>query len=102
MGDFVKECTLASEYLKLNERWAKAKPDVISDNTIKFLGDIYPECKSNVDKQAKLMELTASSKHTVYAWINKSRNDVKIPLIKLCMIAETLNIDIYEFLTEKE
>ena len=34
--------------------------------------------------------------------MNKSREDVKVPIIKLCMIAEALNIDVQLFLTEEE
>ena len=71
---------IASEYLKLTEFWDAAKQETISENVRKVLEEKFPECQ------------------TVYAWMNKSRNNVKVPLIKLCMIANELDVDVLELL----
>lgn len=90
---------MANEYLKLTEVWEKASKEAIAENVRKFLEEKNPECQNSFNAiWQKLMDITGSKKHTVYAWLNKSRNDVKIPLLKLCMIADELDVDIFEFL----
>ena len=90
---------IASEYLKLTEFWDAANQETISENVRKVLEEKIPECRDSFNAVwNKLMEITGSNKHTVYAWMNKSRNNVKVPLIKLCMIANELNVDVLELL----
>lgn len=96
---------IAKEFLMLTKQWENSKPETIADNVEKRLIElieIYPECTVRSVMYDILSEMTGSSKHTVYAWFNKSRNRIKIPLIKLCLIAEELNTDIKSFLMEGE
>lgn len=89
---------VAEEYLRLTEVWNNTDKETIINNTIKHLCDKFPECKAFNERHRKLAELTQSNKHTAYAWLNLSRDNVKIPLLKLCMIAEALDVDVMEFL----
>lgn len=93
---------LAREYLQLNELWSKTDKNIISDNVRKYIGDNIPECQNSFNVLwDNLVEITGSTRYTVYAWLNRSRSNVKIPLLKLCMIADKLNVDIIEFLVDK-
>ena len=91
--------SIAQEYLELTSLWNDAKSDIIANNIEKHFKRKYPESSGFA---AKLSEITGSSKHTVYAWFNKSRGNAKVPLVKLCMIAQDFNIDIMELLTEEQ
>lgn len=89
---------IAQEYLELTSMWNDAKSDTISANVERYFSRKYPESSGFA---SKLSEITGSSKHTVYAWFNKSRGNAKVPLTKLCMIAQDFEIDIIELLTEE-
>lgn len=96
---------IAKEFLLLTKQWEDSKPETIATNVEKRLVElveIYPECTVRAVMYDILSEVTKSSKHTVYAWFNKSRDRIKIPLAKLCMIAEELNADVNSFLMEEE
>lgn len=91
---------VAEEYLQLTELWNTAQKETIINNIVRYLGKKYPECEMFQEQCAKLAELTQSNRHTVYAWLNRSRDNVKIPLIKLCIVAEALNTDVIDFLKQ--
>lgn len=93
---------ITNEFLSLTGKWEKASPKTIAGNTEKQLTQKYPECRVHSVMYNKLSDMTGSSKHTVYAWFNQSRGNVKIPLVKLCMIAENLRVDVQDFLMEDE
>lgn len=82
----------ASRILELQQKWNVADKDTITDNIEKYLIRKYPACRNLEIKLEKLMEITGSKKETVYAWVNRGRQDVKIPFLKLCMVAEYLNV----------
>lgn len=90
---------IAAEVLALNELWDKTDKSVIADNVEKFLYAKHPECQTSFKaKMERLMEYSGSQKQTVYAWVNRSRGNVKVPFLKLCMIANALDVDIKELL----
>lgn len=86
----------AKDILMLNEMWKKAGSNTITDNIIRLLEE--NGLKTFSEKLEKLIEITGSSKHAVYAWLNHGRTDVKIPFLKLCTIAEFYGIDILRLL----
>lgn len=53
-----------------------------------------------VDRYIALPSITNRSKHTVMSWFQ--REEKKIPLIDLCVIAEYLHYNIYSFFKTKE
>lgn len=89
---------MAEEILNLNELWSNTSKDIIIENIEQALSLRFPECVNFNDKIAKIMMCTDASLHTVYAWMNRSRENVKIPFLKLCALADELKIDVTEFL----
>lgn len=93
---------LATEILNINELWESTDKVTIAENVEYFLRRKFPECKAYNIKMKKLEEITGSQKNTIYAWINRSRINVKVPLLKLCKIASTLNVDIKEMFVQRK
>ena len=46
----------------------------------------------------KLIDITKSKKDSIYSWLNRSRENVKVPLLKLCMLAVALDVNVSDFL----
>lgn len=92
---------IATEILNVNELWENADKITIAENVEYFLCKKFPECKAYKVKMEKLEEITGSQKDTIYAWINRSRGRVKVPLLKLCKIASYLNVDIREMFIQR-
>ena len=88
----------ADDVLMLEERWKNTNKDTIVDNMEKYLIRFNPECKKYNTKIKTLMEISGEKEQTVYAWINRSRKEVKIPFLKLCKIASALNIGVEDIL----
>ena len=86
----------AEKIIEIHEKWINTSSNVIADNLNNILD------KMGYNTWAKKMELlsriTDSSKHTTYAWLNHGRKNVKIPFLKVCMIAKELKIDINKIL----
>lgn len=88
------------EYIRLTDAWNKAEKGVIIDNLERIVG--YPVRGNKGDYRInQLVKITGVSKHTVIAWMNRSRSNVKPPLYHLCMIAEYYSLDIDILLTGK-
>lgn len=92
----------AAEVLQFNKDWENTSKITIADNVEKYLYMKYPECQTSFNvKMEKLIEITKSKHQTVYSWINRSRENVKFPLLKLCMLAVDLGVNVGNFLDEK-
>lgn len=92
---------LAQEVLSLLEKWSNTDKEIVIENIEVCLYAKYPECAAHwQEKINKIAEITDSKPNTVYAWFNRGRWDVKVPLLKLCAIAIDLDIDIYKLLSE--
>lgn len=90
---------LPHQILRLNTQWENTDKGVIATNLERYIEEKYPdECQSCDDRMRKLMFITNSKKQTVYSWLNRSRTNVKIPFLKLCVIADYLKMDIESFL----
>ena len=89
---------VAKEYIELTDAWNNTSKETMVNNVLNLLCERYPECNTFSGRNRKLEEITNSKKEAVYAWVNLSRSDVRIPLLKLCMIAVELNVDVMEFL----
>lgn len=92
---------IAAEILNINELWEGADKVTIAENVEYFLCQKFPECKAYKIKMEKLEEITGSRRDSIYAWINRSRGRVKVPLLKLCKIALALNVDIKEMFVHR-
>lgn len=85
------------DILMLNELWNNTDSNTITNNVIRLLEN--NGCKSFSERWQKLSEITGSTKHAVYAWLNHGRSNVKIPFLKLCTIAEVYGIEVSKLLT---
>lgn len=93
--------SLAARILSANKQWEQTSKATIAENVEQYLYVKFPECKTSYKvKMEKLQEISGSQKNTVYAWVNRSREDVKVPFIKLCKIAKALDVDIEDMLKE--
>ncbi len=92
----------ANIVLELQEKWEHTDKNTIMDNLERFLIAKYPECRGFDTKLEKLMDISGAKKHTVYAWVNRSRENVKVPFLKLCEIAKTLDVDVDILLSHAE
>ncbi|MCI5655013.1 MAG: hypothetical protein MR300_00965 [Ruminococcus sp.] len=87
----------SKDILMLNELWNNTDSNTITNNVIQLLEN--NGCQSFSERWQKLSEITGSTKHAVYAWLNHGRSNVKIPFLKLCIIAEVYGIEISKLLT---
>lgn len=95
--------SLSAEILSLNKLWEQMSKATIAENVEKYLYIKFPECKTSYNsKMEKLQEISGSQKNTVYAWVNRSRKNVKVPFLKLCKIADALDVDIQDLLKEND
>lgn len=85
------------DILILNALWVRTDSNTITDNVENLL--ISNGCKTFSERWNKLTEITSSTKHAVYAWLNRGRTNVKIPFLKLCKIAEKYDVEINTLLT---
>lgn len=89
----------AAQVLQFNSQWENTNQSVIADNVEKYLYAKYPECKESYNaKMDKLIDITKSKKDSIYSWLNRSRENVKVPLLKLCMLAVALDVNVSDFL----
>ena len=94
------EKTTAQIFMDITELWENTPKSVMIDNIERFLGysTTFRGHKDNT-RLKELENITDSSRHTVNAWMNRSRENVKVPLLKLCKISEYLGITIEELLS---
>lgn len=92
---------IATEILNINELWEATDKITIAENVEYFLCNKFTDCSTYNAKMEKLKEITGSRKDTIYAWINRSRGNVKVPFLKLCKIASELDVDIREMFIKR-
>lgn len=70
--------------------------NIVIDNLEKFY-KTSDELLAHHDnsRQVRIMELCNCTLQTYYAWFNRSRMNVRIPLASLCLMADDINIDIF-------
>lgn len=89
----------AKVVLTLEDKWQQTDKVFITERVEQYLPLKYPECAERYEARAEsLMKIAGVGYHTACAWLNRSRTNVKIPLLKLCMIAENLGVDVNTFL----
>lgn len=96
----------AKECLQLHEMWENASKETIAANVNALFGysstanpERHPASRFN-RRTAILCALTNTKRYTVLGWFNKCRDEVKVPLLKLCVIADTFDVDIAVFFSE--
>ena len=104
--------SIASEILHYYKLWEDTDKQYLVSQIEKYMAEAYPECTKQPEHRAsrgaasalisRLMHITDSKKDSVYSWLNISREKVKIPFFKLCMLADALNVELSEFLLKEE
>lgn len=94
----------AKEYLELTAMWEDTPKSVVANNVNMLFGycDGYKissplNCRTRI-----LCAITGTAKYTVLAWMNCHREEVKIPLHKLCVIAEVFDVDIQNLMSKDD
>lgn len=87
----------AREFIRLVNLYDETPKAVITDNINRAFGYFGERSAYRpYNRRTKLLcTLTDSQPYTVLGWMNKSR-DVKIPLLKLCYVADVLGVDILD------
>ena len=89
----------AAQVLQFNSQWESTNKSIIADNVEKYLYVKYPECRASYSaKMEKLIEITKCKKDAIYSWLNRSRENVKVPLLKLCILAVALDVNVGDLL----
>lgn len=72
--------------------------DIIVDNVERYYGTSEEMLsKHSNERQTRVMGICGCSKQTYYAWFNRSRVNVKIPMIELCKLADNAGVEVFEF-----
>ncbi|HJI48817.1 MAG TPA: hypothetical protein OIL97_04615 [Oscillospiraceae bacterium] len=87
----------AKQVLEFKELWDKTNQAIIADSVEYFLFKKYIICDTSTSRIKKIVEITGSKQETVRSWLNKSRENVKFPLLKLCELSVALGVDVGEF-----
>ena len=93
-----RQMKIEKEILELYALWDATQSHVIAENVEKKIFEVH-NIKNWEEKLKTLANLTGSSNHAVYAWMNRGRERVKIPFIKLCMIAQEYGLSMRDLLT---
>lgn len=85
-------------YIRAYDLQLEMDKDIVIDNLELFYGTSREilDHHSN-ERQQRIMTLTGCTLQTYYAWFNRSRKNVKIPLQYLCMMAIDCNTDLFFF-----
>lgn len=73
-------------YIRAVEMQHNTDKDIVLNNIREYFEKGYGDV---------CMEICGCKKDTYYAWFNRSRKNVKIPLLSLCKIAEYLNVNVF-------
>jgi len=72
--------------------------DIIVDGVEKYYGTSEEMLASHSnERKTKVMEICNCNPQTYYAWFNRSRTNVKIPMIELCKLADNAGVEVFEF-----
>jgi len=90
---------MARNYIELTDLWESTPKSVMADNIERYFGYSMMFRGHKDDTRIKeLTSITGATNHAVSAWLNRSRENVKVPLYKLCKIADYLDIDVRQLL----
>lgn len=108
IGDFLIENELcnyppdsAKFYIKAYDLQAEVDKETVLNNIEKYYGTTEKiMAHHSNERQNKIMKICDCKQQTYYAWFNRSRKNVKIPLIPLCKLAYEAGIDVFDLFRE--
>ena len=94
----------ARECLELHALYESTPKEVVASNINRIFGYYDIERTTSRfnpgNKRTRVLcKITDTCRYTVLGWMNLSREDVRIPLLKLCVIAETFGVNITDLLS---
>ncbi len=89
---------LAKEIISAENCWRNTSKETLINNILNLLHNAGYDTFTK--QWNRLSEITNSGKQTSYAWLNSSRQNVKIPFLKLCMVAAAYESDLVELMKE--
>lgn len=93
----------AEIFIRASELQYNTDKNIVIDNLERFYGtseEILAH-HSN-ERQVRVMNVCCCAQQTYYAWFNRSRKNVRIPLISLCQMAVDCGVDIFYLFEEHE
>lgn len=75
---------------------------IVLDNLELYLGksETLAAQRSSL-RRLTLESITGANRNTINAWMNRSRLNVKIPLVSLCKLAKYLDVDVLDLMKKK-
>lgn len=75
--------------------------NIVINNIEKYYGTTEELLMHHSNKrQVRVMEICGCERHSYYAWFNRSRTNVKIPLIALCKLAVAADVDVFDLMSD--
>lgn len=101
-GDDLMEKSTAKTYIDITDMWENTDKSIVCDNIDRIFGDGDMLRRNRDATRIKVLsKITSSNAHSVSSWMNRSRENVKVPLLKLCEIADYLHIKVETLLTDR-
>lgn len=94
----------ARECLELHTLYENTPKDVVAGNINRLFG-YYDSSRTTspynpTNKRTQILcKITGTCRYTVLDWMNLSRKNVRVPLLKLCVIAEVFGVNITDLLS---
>lgn len=91
----------ADIYIRAYDMQYNTDKNIVVDNLEKYYGTTDELLAHHSNKrQVRVMHVCKCTQHSYYSWFNRSRTNVRIPLIALCKLAVDADVDIFDLMTE--
>jgi len=91
--------SIEKKIIQLHQKWDDTPSFVIANNIDRILIEDRKIARWK-DRMEYLAYLTSSTKHAAYSWMNNGRAKIKIPFIKLCVLADKLNMSVEKLMED--
>ena len=91
----------ANIYIRAYDMQYNTDKNIVVDNLEKYYGTTEELLAHHSNKrQVRVMDVCKCTQQSYYSWFNRSRTNVRIPLIALCKLAVDADVDIFDLMTE--
>lgn len=93
----------ADIFIRASELQYNTDKDIVIDNLEKYYGSSEEILAHHSnERQKKVVDICDCKVWTYYAWFNRSRKNVRIPLISLCQLAVAADVDIFNLFEKQD
>ena len=90
----------AEIYIRAYNMQYNTDKNIVVDNLEKYYGTTEELLLHHSNKrQVKVMEICECTQYSYYSWFNRSRTNVRIPLLALCKLAVAADVDVFDLMT---